>query len=341
MKPANRGILVVGAGWVGRRHIEALQGVGAGNIGLCEPHLARRHEAAQLHALTAAYATLDEALRDPWEAAVVASPAHTHVAIGRAFTERGIPVLVEKPVAVTAEGVEEWQALAEARGAPVMVGFVYRCHPLLVAVREELLAGRIGRPVQLVAHRGAHLPARRADYRDSYYARREQGGGVVHDILSHLYNAAEWLVGPIDRVAADAAHQCLPGVEVDDTIHAIARHGYVLATYAVNQFQPAAEFTLTVHGTCGSLRAAFHENRWESADQPDAGWTPHPIPPLSPVEWFVRQARTFLAVAQGRQAPPCSLPEGIATLHAVLATLRAATQQSGWVPVTPHAVQPV
>jgi len=76
---------------------------------------------------------------------------------------------------------------------------------------------------------------------------------VVQDILSHVFNAAEWLVSPIDRLMADAAHLRLPKVQVEDTVHVVARHGSILANYTVNQHQHVAEFTLDVHGTEGAF----------------------------------------------------------------------------------------
>jgi predicted dehydrogenase len=344
MSPKRYRILFVGAGLIGRRHVAAFIATRRVDAGVCEPCADGRTAVEQAYPILGSFARLEEALQHAWDAAVIATPAHTHVAIGKKLTERGIPVLLEKPVAVICDGLEDWLGTLEARPVPVMVGYVYRCHPLLVAIRDEVQAGRIGRPLQLIAQRGAPLAARRPDYARTYYAQTEQGGGVVQDILSHLYNAAEWLVGPMDRVAADAAHLVLPDVAVEDTVHAIARHGPVLATYSVNQHQPAALFTLTINGSHGSLRADFQDNRWDIAEQPDAGWTSHSVPAVNVLDWFTRQAEVFLAVIEKRRTPPCSLADGVVTLRAVLATLRAVSRHGGWVNVDSHrssALHPV
>ena len=55
--------------------------------------------------------------------------------------------------------------------------------------------------------------------------------------LTHLVNLAEWIVGPADRVLADASHQVLEGVDVEDTVHLLSRHGPVMAAFALNQHQ--------------------------------------------------------------------------------------------------------
>ena len=117
----------------------------------------------------------------------------------------------------------------EQRRATVAVAYVYRSFPALAAMRGALIGGRLGRPVELVAVGGQHFPTYRPAYRQTYYADRATGGGAIQDALTHVLNLGEWLLGPIDRVVADAAHQLLPDVEVEDTVHLLARHGDVPA----------------------------------------------------------------------------------------------------------------
>lgn len=327
---APRRVLVVGAGWIGRQHLQALALTGRVRAGVCEPNGAARQAVDPALTPAGSFELLASALTAAWDAAIVATPAHTHLAVGRQLTVAGIPVLVEKPLALELAGLDEWAAGA---GPPVMVGYVFRCHPVLEKVRREIAAGRIGTPLQVTARRGAHLPARRPEYASTYYARPEQGGGVVHDILSHVYNATEWLVGPIDRVAADGAHLRLPQVTVDDTVHAWARHGAVLASYAVNQHQHVAEFVIEVHGAEGSVRANFTNGSWAAAPKPDADWVTEALPSPKGAEWLARQANIFLDVIEGRANAPCPLADGMATLRAILATLRSLQAEARWTAV--------
>lgn len=263
-----------------------------------------------------------------WTAAVVATPAHTHVEIGRVLTGAGIPVMLEKPVAVTTAGLGAWRMDLRRQPVPVAVGYVLRFHPALVAVRKRVLAGAIGEPHHLIARRGAYLPARRPDYARGYYKRPEQGGGVVHDILSHVFNAAEWLVGPSTRLTADAAHLSLPGVSVDDTVHVLARHGSVLASYVVSQHRLIPESVIEVHGSRGCLRVDFVAGTWASAQRPEGSWRVHAARARL-ADCFVAQAKEFLAAAGGRRGVRCELDEGIGTLRAVRATL-SALRVPGW-----------
>ena len=334
---SRRKILVIGGGWVGRRHLDAFRAVGGIDLAVCEVAVNRRKDFFGNLAADRVFACVEDALENKWDAAVIATPAHTHIAIGTTLADRGIPTLVEKPLAVALDGIDAWLESVRAHRVPVMVGYIFRCHPLLAAARAAIFSGSIGRPVQLVAARGGHLPTRRPEYANTYYANRAEGGGVIHDILSHVFNAAEWIVGPLDRLSADAVHACVPGVEVEDTVQVIARHGAVLASYSVNQHQPMAEFSLTINGDAGSVRIAFHEHRWQIAHQPDGGWTSYEIPRLAPTEWFVMQARAFLDVIDRAAEPPCSLAAGITTLHAILAATAAVEHLAPqWVEVDYH-----
>src|SRR5205823_1887710 len=140
----------------------------------------------------------------------------------------GLHVLIEKPLSTSLEGVDELRNLGTLRGVTVSVAYVYRAFRVLAALREAFTSRRFGTPRQIIAIGGQHFPTYRPAYREIYYADRKQGGGAVQDALTHVVNLGEWLVGPVNRVVADAAHLVLPGVEVEDTAHVLTRQGGVL-----------------------------------------------------------------------------------------------------------------
>jgi predicted dehydrogenase len=219
--------------------------------------------------------------------------------------------------------------LVRERGVTAAVGYVYRCHPLLSALRRAVLGGRFGRPVELVSVVGQHFPTFRPAYRDTYYRDRAAGGGAIQDALTHALNAGEWLLGPIDRLVTDAGHQVLEGVAVEDTVHLLARHGSVLASYSLNQHQAPNELTFTVVCEKGTARWESHEHRWRWMTQPNAPWEEERIEPLERDVLFVAQANAFLDAVEGRTAPQCSLEEGVQTLRANLAALES-VERGAW-----------
>ena len=155
----------------------------------------------------------------------------------------------------------------------------------------------------------------------------------MQDALTHVVNAAEWLVGPVARLAADVDHQVLDGVNVEDTAHVLTRHGAVMGCFSLNQHQAPNETTLTVVCERGTARFEYHACRWRWAAEPGAPWTDEPVPPLERDTLFVRQADAFLDAVERKAEPLCSLAEARQTLAVNLAILRAA-ERGTWETVT-------
>jgi predicted dehydrogenase len=130
-------------------------------------------------------------------------------------------------------------------------------------------------------------------------------------------------------VVADAAHLVLDGVEVEDTVHLLARHGDVLASYSLNQHQTPNETTLTIVCEHGTARCEFHANRWRWMAEPGGIWHDEPIEPLERDSMFIAQAEMFLDAVEGKRPPACSLDEGEQTLRVNLAAL-ASVEARAW-----------
>lgn len=320
---------MIGVGSIGERHLRCLLATGRADVLLCDVNAALRARVAAQYGVQGVFADLDAALDAKPDAAVIATPAHLHVAQATLLAEAGLQLLIEKPLSTSLEGVPGLQEVVARRGTKVTLGYVLRFYPGILALREALLEDRFGRALQLICVTGQHFPTYRPAYREIYYNRRETGGGAIQDALTHLVNAGEWLVGPVQRVVADAAHQVLPGVEVEDTVGLLARHSTALGCYALNQHQAPNEFSLTIVCERGTLRYELHENRWRWMSEPGNAWHDEPIAPAERDTFFVAQANAFLDLLEGRREAACSLEEGCQTLRVNLAAL-ASLQSGTW-----------
>lgn len=322
-------VLIVGVGSIGERHLRCFQATGRAEVALVEISDPVRNDVAHRYGVRAAFADLDAALADRPDVAVVATPAHVHIPLAIRLAEGGTHLLIEKPLSTNLEGLDRLGTVVWQKQLAVAVAYVYRFHPVLVAMRQVLHAGRIGRPVELIAVGGQHFPTYRPAYRQTYYVDRRTGGGAIQDALTHLINAGEWLVGPVDRLVADAAHQVLEGVTVEDTVHVLARHRYVLASYSLNQHQAPNELTLTVVCEGGALRAEFHADRWRWMIEAGGTWHDETVAPVERDSLFITQANAFLDAVEGKSTVRCSLAEGAQSLRANLAAL-ASVAGSCW-----------
>jgi predicted dehydrogenase len=322
-------VLVIGVGSIGERHLRCFQVTGRVQLSICDVDAVLRAQVAQAQGINRVYASVDEALADRPDAAVITTPAHLHVSMAIKLAEAGVHLLIEKPLGTGLEGLDRLVTVVNQRRLVAAVAYVHRANPILQAMRAAIASGRFGPPVQLVITAGQHFPTYRPAYRTIYYRDRNTGGGAIQDALTHLVNTAEWLVGPADRVLADAAHQVLEGVDVEDTVHLLTRHGPVMASFALNQYQAPNETTITVVCRGGTARYEAHLSRWRWMINPEEPWHDECVEPLERDALFVRQAESFLDAIEGRVAPLCSLAEGIQTLRVNLAAL-ASCQTACW-----------
>jgi predicted dehydrogenase len=325
-------LLVIGTGSIGERHVRCFRSTGRAEVAICEPLAERRGEVADRYQLTAAFADLDAALQSHWDAAVIATPANLHMLQAQQLAAAGCHLLIEKPLGTSLAGVDELRRTVTKRSLVAAVAYVYRVHPALQAMRAAITAGRFGEPVEIVVQSGQHFPTYRPAYRETYYRDHATGGGAIQDALTHLLNAGEYLVGPIDRVAADAAHRVLATTAVEDTVHVLARHGDLLGSYSLSQHQAPNESTITVVCRQGTARFEMHGSRWKWMTEPGTAWHEEATWSLERDALFVAQATAFLDAVDGRAAPLCTLDDGLQTLRVNLAVLAAAESQT-WVTV--------
>ncbi len=317
-------ILVVGVGSIGERHVRCFLATGRVAVGICEVNESLGNTVAERYGLDEVFSALETAQESSWDAVLIATPAHTHIPIALAVAKQGIPLLIEKPLSTSLEGVDELHALVKEKNLLTAVSYNYRAHPALAAMKAALDTGRFGTPKQLYALCGQNFATYRPAYADVYFADRAQGGGAIQDSLTHILNMGEWLLGPATQVLADASHQVLAGVNVEDTVHVIARHGDVPAIYTMNMYQQPNETTLTVVCEKGTLRFEVHRCRWSWMDTVDGQWQEEDFAFQDRDDWYVLNANAFLDALEGTCAPLCSLEEGIQTLCCNLAMLASA-----------------
>ena len=334
-----RRVLVIGVGSIGERHVRCFQATGRARVSVCDVDDALRERIVRQYGIEREYGDWKAAADESHDAAVIAVPAHLHVPIAAHLAARGIDLLIEKPLStvfggIDVDAIETMLRSVEEHRVRAGVAYVLRHHPALCALRGALREGRFGRPLQVVAVAGQHFPTYRPAYREVYYANRSQGGGAIQDAITHLLNAGEWLVGPMERLVADASHQALEGVDVEDTVHLLARQGHVLSSYNLNQYQAPHESTVTVVCQGGTCRAELHRNAWSWMTEPGGVWHEESLGALDRDELFIRQANAFLDVVEGRAEPACSLDEAYHTLRVCEAAMRSVETRT-WQEVEP------
>jgi predicted dehydrogenase len=321
-------ILIIGCGSIGERHLRCFQKTGRAQMVACDANPELLATVAATYGVQPA-TSWELALRDAsFDAAIICTPAHLHVPMATALLQRGLHVLIEKPLAPSLAGVAELIRARDAACRQAAVAYVLHCYPMLSAAREFILSGELGPVLQAVASSGQYFPGGRpahtVHYSKTYYRDRRTGGGAIQDALTHVANWMESVVGPADSLLCDCAHLAVPEVTVEDTVHVAARHGATLVSYSLNQFQAPNESTLQFNTARGSVRIEVHHRRWGILRLGETSWTWHEVPALERDEPFVTQANRFLDAIEGKPSRLCSLEAGVQTLRFNLAALAAA-----------------
>lgn len=325
-------ILIVGVGSIGERHLRCFASTGRADISFCEANAELRRIIAERYPASKAHTDFEQALAELPSAVLICTPAHLHVPMALRAAAIGAHLLIEKPLSTCLDAVEDLQRIVAGRGLIAAVAYVYRAHPSLAAMREAIRSGQFGAPLQIVCTAGQNFPYYRPDYRQTYYRNRATGGGAVQDALTHIINAGEWLVGPVDRLVADMEHKALAGVEVEDTAHVLTRHGGVMGCFSLNQHQAPNESTVTVNCVNGTARFEYHRSRWSWMTEPETTWHDEPAATLERDALFVRQAESFLGAIDGTTPVLCSLEEAVQSLRVSLAIL-ASQERRSWLTV--------
>jgi predicted dehydrogenase len=333
-------IAIVGAGVIGREHLARVATHPRCRVAaLVDPApeaalLAQRNGCAQ-------HASVDALLlgRLP-DAAIVATPNGLHVPQAEALLRRGVPVLVEKPLADSVAAGEHLRRVVHDTGVPLLVGHHRRHSAAIEAALECIASGTLGR---IVALNATTLLCKPASYFEVAW-RRQPGGGPVLINAVHDIHTLCTLGGEIVAVQA----RCANGVrrlDVEDSAAVLLEFASgALGTLIVSDstvaprswehtsgenpiypYQPDQDCVF-VAGTQGSLAIPTMQ-LWRQRGP--GSWT-EPFEttrlPLQPVDPLARQLDHFCDVVERRAAPLVSASDALNTLAATLAVHDAASR---------------
>lgn len=187
---------VVGVGFIGVAHVEALRRLGVNVVGVVGSTPERAEAKARAANLPHVYENLEAMLADPAvEVVHVASPNHAHADQVRAVLQAGKHVVCEKPLGLTAGETADLLGRAEASGRVHAVCYNIRFYPLCHQMRAMVASGEIGEP-RLVT--GSYLQdwlLRPTDW--NWRLEPEKAGSLraVADIGSHWLDLARFVTG--------------------------------------------------------------------------------------------------------------------------------------------------
>ena len=331
-----RHILIVGSGSVGKRHARNLAGLGC-TISCCDPREDRRKELARETAVVGSYRSIQEALRtSAFDGVAVCSPTAFHPEQTLAALDARLPVLLEKPMAMTLTDAEVIAAAGQKTATPVLLGYSWRWWPPLARVRSLLSEGVVGELRYVHCHMSAHL----ADwhpwepYQEFFMASKAQGGGALLD-ESHWIDLMIWLFGLPEDVSARVARLSDLEIETDDTVDALCRYGHLHVSLHLDLYGRPHEKFLRFVGERGTLTWSADPNRIAIGREGGQIWTEETFD-CERNDMFVGVAREFLDVLAGSAPATCTAEDGVNVMR-VIEAIRQSSAENRAVVVGPRS----
>lgn len=298
-------VAVLGQGSIGRRHASLLVDEGC-RVLVWDPAPAADAVAGTMIVEDAASALAGA------NVAVVASPSLLHLEQLALALDHGCDVLVEKPLAVSADGVEELIRRADSDRRIAATAMNLRFHPGPSAVREVVVSGAIGRPLVAHATCGSYLPGWRpgTDYRRAYSARADLGGGILLDAI-HEVDYVTWTLGDAVEVGGWMAHVSDLEIDVEDVALLTLRHeSGALTTIDLDFLDRSYRRGMRVVGSEGSVDWSWQREdvRILTAERERVIAAPSDVAPS-----YRAQMRAFLESVRERHLAPtlCDLAAGL------------------------------
>jgi UDP-N-acetyl-2-amino-2-deoxyglucuronate dehydrogenase len=328
---------IIGSGNISGTHARAASATPGVTVAAVYGRSAERVERLANEHGARGYTDLDRFLQHrPMDIVAIGTPSGLHATHGIAAAERGLHVLVEKPIDVTVARANTLVAAADANHVKLGVFFQDRFAPGVRALKGLMDDGTLGRPILASARVKWFRPP-------EYYAasswrgtRALDGGGALMNQGVHTVDLLLWLLGPVRRVFARTAAG-LHRIEVEDTAVAVIEFesGALATLEATTAAFPGYPRRIELSGTNGTaiieddrLVATGFRSATPGTQEPTRSDTSAPINVSSPVVADVSGHRAviedFIQAIADNRAPGCDGREGVRSVALVEAVYDSA-----------------
>lgn len=335
-------ILMIGLGSIGQRHlrnIRRLYGDSADIIAYRVRRLKttfsdsmqiRENIDLEQEYQISIYTDLSEALAQKPDIAFICNVTSSHISCALECAKARCHLFLEKPISHTMDGIEDLKRIVEEKKIKVFVGFQNRYHPAILKAKEYIQNNRIGKIISVHAEVGECLATMHSyeDYKTTYMARSDLGGGVILNQMIHEIDYLRYIFGDPSNIYAfgNEKGESLE-IDVDDCCDALLNfHGISVSLHA-DFYQSPPERYLSVVGSKGKFKADIIKNHitlWEGDQVYETdfdGFTRN--------DMFIEELKRFMKCIEKDAKPDITLDDGITTLKIALAAKQCLLSGNG------------
>ncbi len=332
-----RQFLVIGCGSIGKRHIKNLRELGITDIVAFDVRADRRSDVTSTFGIETVE-TLDAAWERRPDVTLITAPTSLHAPVALQAARRHCHLFIEKPLSNSWTGVEQLLAVIKQNSLVTLVGCNMRFHPGLMTIKNLLDRQALGRIIAARVEVGQYLPDWHPweDYRQSYSARRDLGGGVILDAI-HEIDYIRWLLGEVAGATCLAGKLSSLEIDTEDTAAILLRfESGAVGEVHLDYVQRVYSRTCQIIGEEGTIHWDYTAGqvRWYSPRAKDpkifenpAGWESNRM--------YLDEMKHYLGCLAGEEEPAADVFEAARVLQIALAAKQSAAEQR-WIELRSH-----
>lgn len=317
-------VLIIGLGSIGQRHLRNLKVLGVQDF--LAWRIRNRPLPEPLEGCLKVYSSLSQALESKPHVVFICNPPSFHVPIAIQAAKAGCHLFIEKPLSNSWDGVDELLSLVREKKLITMVGFNLRFHPGMQLVKSLLEEKKIGRVVNVRAQVGQYLPDWHPseDYRGTYSASRDLGGGVILDLI-HELDYTRWLVDEVSEVLCFAGRLSSLEIETEDMAEILLRFkNGVIGNVHMDYVQRSPSRTCQITGEEGTIVWDYYANEVRLFQSHQPKWQVFRQEGFERNDMYLAEIAHFLACLEGREKPVVDAEDGAKVLRLALSARESA-----------------
>ena len=267
------------------------------------------------------FESLYDALLHKPEMVFIANPSSMHIEVAKESLKSGAFVFIEKPISHNYKGVDELLKLERNFGKnKIFVGYQFRYNPALKLLKKILKDKVVGNLVSARLINGEYMPGWHPyeDYRNSYAARKDLGGGALVTQI-HDFDYATWLFGYPSSVFAVGGKLSDLEIDVEDSVQVLMKCKEYPVSIQLDYLQWPPKREIFITGDKGSIECNLSSMEIKVNQRESQNVRKYEFKKFNRNDLFLNEMRDFIEFVNGDKDPLVSLKDGASSLRLALA----------------------
>ena len=273
--------------------------------------------------------SLTECLKENPDIGVITNETSLHIPIAIKLAKEGLDLFLEKPLSNSLKDVKKLYAIVKKKKLITQMGCNLRFHPCIMKIKSLIEQQKIGKIISAQIQNCSYLPDfhRWEDYRKSYAARKDLGGGVILTQI-HEIDYMYWFFQEVENIVSISGKFSELDVTAEDYVSSLLKFkSKIIGELHMDYFQRPSFRSCKIRGTKGEIYWDSDDNCVDVYNMNKKRWEikfndgfPYDLDIRSS---YVEELKHFLKCVKHRKETINNLEQGIETLKIALAIKKA------------------